>query len=268
MTTRLGFAPYYTTLAVYTGAALDSLSLVGCRDMWTPLTFSAEAGTTYYFQVAISFGGTGSLQFRLEEAAPPQASFGYFPGAPSSLDTVQFFDFSYDPAGLGIQTQSWDFGDGATATGCCPTHRYTADGDYVIQLTVTTFDGRTATTTQAVQVRTHDVAITKFQVPNSAKAGQTRQIVVGLRNYNQPETVRIELYRSTPAGFQIIGYLDQFVPVRSGNRTTDFQFSYTFTAGDAAMGKVNFRAVAIIQGAVDSLPTDNEAISLPTKVSN
>jgi hypothetical protein len=266
VTAWLGFAPYYTTLAVYTGSALSSLSLVDCRAMWSPLTFRAEAGTAYYFQVAISYLGTGSLQFHLEETPPPQAYFSYFPGAPSSLDTVQFYDFSYDPAGSGIQTQSWDFGDGAIATGCCPTHRYTADGDYVVQLTVTTYDGRTGTTTQTVPVRTHDVAITKFQVPNSASAGQTRQIVVGLRNYNQPETVRIELYRSTPGGFQLIGYLDQFVPVRSGNRTTDFQFSYTFTTSDAAVGKVNFRAIATILGTADNLPADNEAISLPTKV--
>ena len=32
--------------------------------------------------------------------------------------------------------------------------------------------------------------------------------------------------------------------VPSGNRTTDFQLSYTITAADAALGKVNFRAVA------------------------
>jgi len=56
------------------------------------------------------------------------------------------------------------------------------------------------------------------------------------------------------------------VPVRPSNRTTDFNFSYTFTSEDAAIGKVTFRAVASIIEARDALSADNEAISSPTKV--
>ena len=47
----------------------------------------------------------------------------------------------------------------------------------------------------------------------------------------------------------------------------EFGFSYTFTADDAQIGKVTFRAVAVISGARDALPADNEAIAPPTKVS-
>jgi hypothetical protein len=54
--------------------------------------------------------------------------------------------------------------------------------------------------------------------------------------------------------------------VRPSNRTTGFQFSYTFTPEDAALGRINFRAVANLVDARDALPTNNEAISLPTKV--
>jgi len=57
------------------------------------------------------------------------------------------------------------------------------------------------------------------------------------------------------------------VPVRSANRTTDFNFSYTFTSADAQVGKVTFKAVANIFGARDALPADNEAIATPIKVS-
>jgi len=64
-----------------------------------------------------------------------------------------------------------------------------------------------------------------------------------------------------------IGSLRQVVPVRGGNRTTVFAFSYTFTSADAALGKVTFKAVANLQNARDALPADNEAISPPTKVS-
>jgi hypothetical protein len=117
-----------------------------------------------------------------------------------------------------------------------------------------------------LQVRTHDVAITKFTVPQSAKAGQTRSVTVDINNTRYPEQVQVELYKSTIDGWQWVGTLQQYVPVRPANRTTSFAFSYTFTDADALLGRINFRAVAIIVDARDALPTNNEAISLPTKV--
>jgi hypothetical protein len=64
-----------------------------------------------------------------------------------------------------------------------------------------------------------------------------------------------------------VGTLSQSVPVRPANRVTDFSFNYTFTAEDARVGKVTFRATASIVGARDALSADNEAVSMPTKVS-
>jgi hypothetical protein len=55
------------------------------------------------------------------------------------------------------------------------------------------------------------------------------------------------------------------VTVRSGNRTTNFKSSNTFTPTDAATGKVTFKAVALIAGNRNVLPAANEAIALPTK---
>jgi hypothetical protein len=63
-----------------------------------------------------------------------------------------------------------------------------------------------------------------------------------------------------------VGTLTQFVPLRPANRTTNFNFSYTFTGDDARIGKVTFKAVAYIEGARDALPADNEAVAKPTKV--
>ncbi len=51
------------------------------------------------------------------------------------------------------------------------------------------------------------------------------------------------------------------------NGTTNFAFRYTVTADDALIGKVTFRAFAVISGARDALPADNEAIAPPTRVS-
>jgi len=146
------------------------------------------------------------------------------------------------------------------------------NGSWIVQtndlssLTVTTPDGRSGSTSQSIVVRTHDVAITKLSAPNAASSGQTRQIAVGLNSRRYPETVEVQLLKSVPGGYQLVGSLTQSVPVRASNRTTDFNFSYTFTGADTQLGKVTFKAVANVLGARDALPADNEAIAPPTKV--
>ena len=110
-----------------------------------------------------------TVEFRLEVTPPPQANFGAFPSDPSIFDQVQFQDFSFDPAGIGFEPPQWRFGNGATGSGFFPTHRYAADGDYLVEETVTTLDGRSASTSRTLQVRTRDVAITRFQAPVSTR---------------------------------------------------------------------------------------------------
>ena len=255
-------------VAAYTRDSPDSWTEVGCRRPWQGrLSFRAEAGTQYFFQVGSLNSERGQIQFNLEVAPPPEANFGFDPWDPSVFDHVQFWDYSWDPAEMGIQAQAWDFGDGTTSEGCCPNHQYAQDGDYAVQLTVTTEDGRSASTTRTVPVKTHDVAIIRLSASQAAKAGQTRQIAVELNSKRYPETVEVQLFKSVPGGFAWVGSLVQSVPVRPANRTTRFSFSYTFTAEDARIGKVTFKAVANIQEARDALPADNEAIASPTKVS-
>ena len=266
---------YGTSISVFrdSGSGFFGLSFVGCSAFDGYVTFLAQAGATYYIQaLAPCCFVSGSVRLDLEEvpAPVPVAAFYFYPSEPSNFDNVQFYDQSFDPGQVGIQSQAWDLGDGTTATGCCPAHLYAADGNYNVHLTVTTYDGRTADTTRVVAVRTHDVAITKFKAPQSASAGQTRQLSVGIKNNRYPETVRVELLKSVTGGyggFQTVGYLDLFVPVRSSNRTTNFDFSYTFTGADAQIGKVTFKAVANLLSGHDALMADNEAISSPTKVS-
>jgi hypothetical protein len=257
---------YSSVMAVYTGGSLADLDEVGCRTWGEWLTFHAEAGTTYYFQVGGMGGEGGALAFHLDPPPPPEVGFGFGPGNPTAFDIVWFWAWSWDPAGVGIESQAWDLGDGATAEGCCPSHQYSADGSYTVTLTVTTYDGRTASTSQVVPVQTHDVAITRFLVPQSATARQTRPVVVYVKNARYPEQVEVQLYKSVPGGYESVGSLRQFVPVRTGNRTSTFSFNYTFTADDARVGKVTFRAYAYLQNASDALPADNEAIAFPTKV--
>jgi hypothetical protein len=253
-------------LAVYSGNGFNNLTQLGCGQYSNKMTFHVVSGQTYYIQVGGLNGEGNTGQFLLENTPPPQADFYYYPGDPSRFDTIQFQDISYDPGNLGFQTYEWNFGDGAVASGSSATHKYSKDGDYQVTHTVTTIDGRTASIIQTVQVRTHDVAITKITVPSSASVGQTKTITVTLRNIAYPETVQIDLYKSTPNGFVWIATVTKSVPALSGNRTTAVNFSYKFTSDDAKIGKVTFKAVATIIGARDSYPSDNEKISLITKV--
>jgi PKD repeat protein len=258
-----------TGLGVYTGTSLADLTEVGCRARpeFEVVTFRAQANTTYYFQVgAWCCEGFGSVTFHLEVAPNPVASFSFAPGDPSVFDTVQFQDTSYDPAQVGIVSQTWRFGDGTTAEGCCPTRQYAQDGDDTVELTVTTPDGRTASTSQVVQVRTHDVAIVKLGVPNSAHVGQTIGVNVDVRNARYPETVQVDLFKGAAGGFQQVDSLTQSVPVRRTGRTTRFAFSYTITQADGTVGKVTFKAAATIIDHRDALPGDNDLISPPVKI--
>lgn len=260
---------YHTTLAVLTGTSLTNLNQVACTTYSYPLTFRATAGQTYYFQLSnLAYYFPEPVQFSLDVAPPVQAAFYYYPSDPSAFESVYFNDNSYDPGGASIVSEEWQFGDGTTGTGYYTSHRYTADGDYTARLTVTTSDGRTGSASNVVHVRTHDVAIDRFAAPEAANAGQTRAVTAYIKNTRYDDTVQVNLYKSDPGGydgFTQIGTLTQFVPARP-NRTIAFPFNYTFTAADAAIGKVTFKAVAILINARDALPADNEIISTPTRV--
>jgi PKD repeat protein len=252
---------------LYGSDSSSNLTELACTTDWSGrVTRNLEVGKTYYYQVGTVWWYGGWVAFNLEATPPATAGFGFYPSDPSIFDNIVFWDNSTDPAYIGFEAFLWDFGGGVTATGSSVQHQYTADGDYSVWHKVQTTDGRTAETTQVVQVRTHDVAITKFSPPQSARAGQTKAITVGLRNTRYPETVVVELYKSTPNGFVYVGSLEKAVLVRPSNRTTDFVFNYTFTVEDGLQGKVTFKAIAYIQGYRDALPADNEAIALPTSV--
>jgi hypothetical protein len=257
---------FEASLAVYTGASLGALSQVSCRSFdFQSQVFRAEAGTTYYLQAGVPCcAPAGPVTLHLDVAANPSVGVISFPSDPSTYDSVSFDPFFQDPAGGTIATQTWDLGDGTTSSDCCPVHRYASEGDYLVRVTVTTVDGRTASGTTTVQVRTHDVAIVDIAVPNTAHQGQTIAVTVRLQNTWHPETVEMDLFTGD---FNAVGTLTQFVPVRPpGGTTTRFSFSYTVTPNDVAIGKVTFRASANIQNQRDAQPADNLLLSAPVKI--
>jgi len=198
-----------------------------------------------------------------EPPAFPPESFWNDPADPSIFEFVTFGLYGYAPPEW---VCVWNFGDGTASNECfVQSKKYQQDGDYTVQVQVTNEFGETASTSRIVSVRTHDVAITRFIVPQSARASQTRQLTVYVKNTRYPERVQVELYKND---MQWVGTQIQEIPPRSGNRTTAFSFNYTFTAEDARVGKVTFRAMAfILSNWGDDWAVDNDVIALPTRVS-
>lgn len=185
------------------------------------------------------------------------------PAAPSIFDSVTFGLIGYAPPEWICH---WDFGDGTMSNDCFvfQAKKYKQDGDYTVNVQVTNTEGEISSTSSVVSIRTHDVAITRFTVPQSARMGQTRQITVYVRNTRYLEKVQVELYKNDMVW---IGTLVLDVPPRSANRTTAFNFTYTFSAEDVYVGKVTFKAIAfILENGGDDWQVDNEVVALPTRV--
>lgn len=199
-----------------------------------------------------------------EDVPEPVANFVVAPLSPSTDDAVRPYDFSFDPARVGIATREWDFGDGTTSTDACPPHRYAEDGQYVVSLRVTTTDGRSDAATRLVRVTTHDVSITGADVPQAAAAGETITLAVHVVSVRYPEMVQVELLRSAGGGaFERVDLLTHAVPPKG---ETEFTFWYAVSEGDAAVGSIVFQAVASIVGAADATPDDNTFTAEPTIV--
>lgn len=257
-----------TYIGIYTGSALTDLAQQRCFEpgFWST-SLQLTGGVTYYFQMGDAYNSGNYLHFQLEAAPAPEVSINYeYYYTPSTLDTVTLYSYVYNLFNENVAQWTWDLGDGTNTTESTVQHRYAADGDYQVTLSIVTTGGRTATTSRVISVRTHDVTIKKLARPASARVGQTRKVVVSVSNSRYPENVRVELYKSVPGGFAYVGFLQQYVNAKPKGQVTDFYLGYTFTPEDAQVGKVIFKAVAGIEDQRDAFPADNEFISFAVKV--
>ena len=230
------------------------------------LTIRVAAGQTITFLAGCLYWVMGNSTFQLDPTPPPTASIWSSPFDPSVFDAVQFYNYSFDPGDVGVASSRWEFGDGTGSNETSPSHRYARDGDYDVTLTVGTADGRSASQTRSVQVRTHDVAIASFAVPPKGRVGRSSEITVGVSNSRVPETVQVQLLRNDRnGGWEQVGVGTQSVVVED-RKTTPFVFSYTFTHDDLAAGNVTFQMVATIVGARDAIPGNNTVVSSPVVV--
>ncbi|MGW6935749.1 PKD domain-containing protein [Lentzea sp. NPDC054927] len=262
-----------TDIAVYEGTSIGNLTFLACEapSYYSGKSVGLTAGRTYYFQ----WSGGGSYSYpdtlQLTETAALQTyvSTGRFEER-SIYETIDFNLDHYNRYDDTV-TNEWDFGDGTTlppSTGDSRSHRYTADGVYPVTVHSTTPDGRKSTGTTTVTVKTHDVGITKFTVPASARAGDQKEITVQVANTHYLEKVKTTLYRNNGNGWEEVGTATLDVPAHP-TRKVNFSFTYTFTPQDATIGKVSFRAVAepqLAYPAREARPVDNEVIAIATTV--
>ena len=106
-------------------------------------------------RVTDRFGKHGSRAktITIDPGEVPLAAFTFSPAAPRPNDVV-FFNGVLSTAAPGrrITKYEWNFGDGGTATGSAPSHRFTVIGTYNVTLKVTDDAGNIGAATQGVTV--------------------------------------------------------------------------------------------------------------------
>ncbi|MGX7827934.1 PKD domain-containing protein [Actinokineospora sp. 24-640] len=258
-------------ITVYRGATQATLTEVDCVPprFYVGSVFAATAGETYHIRVADDAASAAGFALRLTTAPALAPRVHPSVSHPSVFDDVAFHVDSGDSLGKPLVSGEVRFGDGASApiTGSTVEHRYAADGEYRVEVTGSTADGRTGTGVSVLRVETHDVTLSDLTVPASARVGQTKPITVSVgNNTGHGETVEVELLRLSEHGhFNRVGTLSQWV---SGSARVGFPFAYTFTAADAAAGGVTFKAVATVlhHHSRDDNGADNELVATTATV--
>ena len=174
-----------------------------------------------------------------------QPAFTFTPSAPVDHQSV-LFDASTSKSSSGnpITSVTWDFGDGTSGSGVQATHSFNTPGTYVVKLTIGDGVGRTASTSQQVDVGAGaGPAVTFTTSPSDPRVGE-------VVNFNASSTV--------PApGRTIRSYLWDFGDGEQKTTTTpttthDYQrvgsFNVTLTvtddAGRMASGSVSITIAA------------------------
>jgi hypothetical protein len=247
-------------ISVHRGIELSEVECQARWDIFRNAVFKAEAGQDYYVRVAAAATYATTFTLRLADTPALRPRSFVHPSEPNVFSDARFAAMAGDGTEVQIVSGEVRFGDGTSApidSEGNAWHRYTADGQYTVETSVTTKDGRTGTGSQIVNVVTHDVTLSKFVVPAKARAGQTKSIKVSVTNTRYDEEVTVYFRRLSEAGnYWDVGTLTQRVPVGA---TVKFPFSYTYTAADAAAGKVGFQISASIGPgfAHDDNPADN-----------
>lgn len=114
-------------------------------------TYTTGGPKTITLKVTDNEGGFTTTSQQVTAIAPNQAPVAAFTSSSNGLTVSVNGSTSSDPDGT-VAGYSWNFGDGATASGATASHPYGAAGSYTVTLTVTDNSGATNTKTGQVTV--------------------------------------------------------------------------------------------------------------------
>ena len=164
---------YYYRSSIYSAPiVVDGTVYVTQTEEGTVYAFDADDGTQewaydsdirYLYATPVVedgmlyYGGYKGFAALGQGDDPPTADAGTSITTPEDAE-IQF-DASKSTDDNGISTYSWDFGDGAAATGATATHSYSDSGEYTARVVVTDSSGQTDRETVSVTVTENSVLI-------------------------------------------------------------------------------------------------------------
>jgi gliding motility-associated-like protein len=111
-------------------------------------------------------GNNDVVEFDFNISMPPQANFS-FDSNQCLGDSTEFTDQTNANNSI-IKSWQWDFGDNTTSVRQSPKHRFTAPGDYKVNLTVTNVNGCSSISTQTIHVNRLPVVAFSTSAPYCA----------------------------------------------------------------------------------------------------
>ena len=142
-----GTAPYVDAWNFGDGTSATG-SLTPTHTYTTPGSYTATLTVTD----ATGASSSSSLVATVKDVAPTVNIGGPYQGKPQVSVGFSATATDVNPAVQSRLTESWNFGDGTTATGLTPSHVFAQDGAYNVSLTVTDPYGGSTTATTVVDI--------------------------------------------------------------------------------------------------------------------
>jgi PKD repeat protein len=108
---------------------------------------------SFKYTVSDGKGGTSTTEVTIVVSAVNDAPVASFTAVASNGKNLSVNGAASTDVEGPIANYSWNFGDGASATGVTAQHRYTKGGTYQVTLTVTDNQGGVSTITKQAQIK-------------------------------------------------------------------------------------------------------------------
>ena len=152
-------------------------------------------------------------------------------GFTSSAPIGNVISFTAQPVlGVPPYTYNWNFGDANNSTLANPTHTYSANGVYLVSLTVTDSKNNTATFQNNVNTTSPGTCMTKFTFVKSpiANANNLANIIVEWTDANGIVFSSSNNFQPTTSGFQIKS-VEEYLVNENGQKTKKIIASFNCT---------------------------------------